>query len=435
MATWRTWLTTGAVVAGLLPGVSAVFALPGDDLDEEPISYSKTTPTDPVAQLQERLAKGQAKLPRDSRGYLTSFLKELKIPVSSQTLVYSKTSFQRDRISPNTPRALYFNDDVYVGWVVGGPVLEISAADPQLGGTFYTIDQYAPGAKITRQTYECLSCHSSGLTNGVPGHTLRSVYTGRDGLPLLSAGTFITTDRSPMEERWGGFYVTGTHGEGHMGNLFVRNAAEAESLDRLRGANVTSLKKFFDTTPYLSPHSDIVALLVLQHQVHVHNLIAKASYDTRRALHFEQLLNRELKRGEDYRSDSTVSRIRAGCEPLVKGLLFSGAAPLGGPVAGTSSFAADFAKPGKRDSKGRSLRDLDLKTRLLRHPCSYLIHSYTFDALPAEAKEYVYGRLWQILEGKDTSKDFTHLTEADRNAIRDILTETKPDFAAARPKA
>lgn len=419
---------------GVITGVGSVVALPGDDIDEEPIHYSKTAPTDPVAKLQARLARGEVKLPRDSRGYLAAVLKELRIPVSSQVLVYSKTSFQRDRISPNTPRALYFNDDVYIGWVVGGPVLEISAADPQLGGTFYTLDQDALTPKVQRQTYECLSCHSSALTSGVPGHTLRSVYTGRDGLPLLAAGTFITTDRSPMEERWGGWYVTGTHGQQlHMGNLFVRNVAEAENLDRTRGANVTNLKKLFNPEPYLSPHSDIVALLVLQHQTHVHNLIAKASYDTRRALHFEQLLNRELKRAPDFRSDSTTSRIRAGCEPLVKAMLFSGAAPLEAPVAGTSTFAADFQKPARRDSKGRSFRDLELKTRLLRYPCSYLVHSEAFAALPAEAKGYIYGRLWEILEGRDETKDFAHLTPVDRQNVREILCETVPEFAAARP--
>ena len=172
----------------------------------------------------------------------------------------------------------------------------------------------------------------------------------------------------------------------------------------------------------------MVALMVLQHQTHVHNLIAKASYDTRRALHFEQLLNRELKRAPDYRSDSTTSRIKAGCEPLVKGLLFVEAAPLEEPVSGTSTFTAEFSKAGPRDSKGRSLRDLDLKTRLLRHPCSYLINSEAFEALPVEAKRYVYVRLREILDGKDSSKDFEHLTPADRQAIREILLETKPEF-------
>lgn len=432
----RPLLALCVAAAGLLPAVTGALALPGDDIDSDPINYSKTAATDPVSNLQERVAKGTVKLQKGSHGYLESVLRGLDIPVSSQVLVYSKTSFQRDRISPSSPRALYFNDDVYIGWVQGGTVLEVSAADPQLGATFYVLEQDSTAPKFVRQSYECLSCHASSLTGGYPGHTIRSVYTGRDGQPLLAAGTFITTDESPMEQRFGGWYVTGTHGEQyHMGNLFVRNTEEADNLDRSRGANVLNLKKFFDTSAYLTPHSDLVALMVLQHQVNVHNLITRAGYDTRRALHFEKLLNRDLGRPEGFRSDSTASRIRAGCEPLVKGLLFADAAPLAGPIRGTSTFAADFSRRGVRDRQGRSLKDLDLKTRLFRFPCSYLIYSEAFNALPAEAKAYVYGRLWDVLDGKDPGQDFKNLTPADRETVRDILVETKPEFAAARPKA
>ncbi|MCC2668901.1 MAG: hypothetical protein K0Q72_1372, partial [Armatimonadetes bacterium] len=291
-------------------------------------------------------------------------------------------------------------------------------------------DRLAP-PKFVRRAFDCLSCHSSSLTGNVPGHTVRSVYPGRDGQPVFSAGTYVTTDESPIEQRYGGWYVTGTHGQQyHMGNLTVKDEAEANNLDRSAGANVTSLKRYFDPSPYLSPHSDLVALMVLQHQTHVHNLITRANHETRKALHYEQLLNRELGRSPTFRSESTTSRIKSGCEPLVRGLLFSGEARLAGPVKGTSGFTAEFAARGPFDAGKRSLRQFDLKDRLFRFPCSYLVYSEAFDALPAEARAYVFRRLEEVLGGKDASKEFTHLNEPQRQAIRQILVGTKPQFAA-----
>ena len=387
-----------------------------------------------VSRLQQQLDDGTVRLQQDrGHGYLPAVLKALNIPVSSQVLVFSKTSFQRDRISPYTPRAVYFSDDSYVAGVQDGDVLELSTAEPQLGGVFYLLkqDRVAP-QKFLRQNFECLSCHSSSLTSYVPGHTVRSVFSLRDGQPAFSAGTYVTTDESPIEQRYGGWWVTGTHGQQyHMGNLTVKTEADANALDRAAGANVTSLKKYFDTTPYLSPHSDLVALMVLQHQTHLHNLITRAAHETRRALHYEQLLNRELGRSPAFRSESTTSRIRSVAEPLVRGLLFSGEAKLTHAVTGTSGFAAEFAQRGPFDDRKRSLRQFDLKERLFRYPCSYLIYSSAFEALPPEAKSYVYRRLQEVLSGKETAKEYAHLDPAERSAIREILLATKPDFAKA----
>ena len=96
------------------------------------------------------------------------------------------------------------------------------------------------------------------------------------------------------------------------------------------------------------------------------------------------------------------------------------------PVRGNTTFAAEFAKRGPFDKKGRSLRDFDMQTRMFKHPCSYLIYSPAFDALPAEVKDYLYRRLWDVLIGRDVGKEFAHLSAADRTAIREILVETKP---------
>ena len=428
----------GIVLAGLLPVVGFAGGQATEDSEDEAIQYTKTTPSDAISRLQKAIDSGAVKLDFNERnGYLQAVLRQIKVPASSQILVFSKTSFQRQLIEPDSPRALYYDDNTYIGWVRGAPYLEVSTIDPQLGAVFYILDQKpAAKPKFVRQTYECLQCHTGSMTQGIPGNMMRSVYARADGQPDFRAGTFVSTDQSPIEERWGGWYVTGTHGRmRHMGNVLARGADGEPTLDREKGANVTDLRKFVDTTPYINRHSDIVSLMVIEHQTHIQNLITKANYHTRMALRYEQLLNKELQRPADYRSDSTLSRVRSVCEPLVKAMLFSEEAPLTGPVVGTSGFTAQFQAAGIHDKQGRSLRDFDLKTRLMRYRCSYLIYSDSFNGLPPLAKETIYRRLWEVLDGKDKTAPFAHLSDSDRAEIRDILLETKPDFAAARPKA
>jgi hypothetical protein len=272
------------------------------------------------------------------------------------------------------------------------------------------------------------------MTRGVPGYVFRSIYPDVAGQPFFSAGSFLVNDQTPLEERWGGWYVTGKHGsQRHMGNQWLRSADHAANMDLDKGANVTNLADRFDVTAYLSKHSDIVALMVAEHQARVHNLISRASYGTQMALHYEKMLNKELGRPEGQRSESTMSRIKSVGEPLVQALLLSGETKLKEPIIGTSTFTAEFPKTGPRDGKGRSLRDLDLKTRLFRYPLSFLIFSSQFRGLPAPAKEYVYTRLHDVLTGKDSSKPFEHLTEFDRTSLHEILTSTDAAYAAIPP--
>ncbi len=428
----RWWIGVSALA---LAAPLCVAALSTQDSDEAPIRYSETRPADSIARLQQRLDSGQLKLQfRGERGYLDSLLTALGISSNSQLLVFSKTSFQRDRISPFTPRALYFNDDTYVGYVQGGPVLELSTADPQLGGVFYILEQSPTRPKISRQRYECLSCHESGLTRGVPGHTVRSVYSMRDGQPAFSAGTFVTTPTSPYEERWGGWYLTGNTGNiKHLGNQMFGNSEEAAAPDKARSTNVPSVAPFCDTRPYLTPHSDVVAHMVMAHQVDIHNLMTRASYETKRALAYEALLNKELGRGS-FRSESTTRRIQGVCEPLVKAILCADEAPLGSGITGSSSFSQTFAIRGPWDSKRRSLRELDLKTRLFRYPCSFLVYSDSFKGLPDEARSYCLGRLREILTGETSPAGYPSLRPEDRTAIHEILEETLPEYAAAPPR-
>ena len=404
-----------------VPAMAVVALAQYQSAAEHPaIAYSKSTPTDAVAKLQKALEAGATTLAYDeNRGYLPAMLEALNVPVSSQGLVLSKTSLQVDKIAPWSPRAIYFSDDVYVGWVQGGPIMELASVDPKLGPVFYTVAQ-EPGdtPTITRQTRTCLQCHdSASSTGGVPGLIMRSVIADRHGYPV-SSDLGGTTDQTPVPDRWGGWYVTGTIPAAHLGNVFAPKLAGEMGnvpayLAKTKLASdqtITDLSAKFDTAPYLSPHSDAVALLVLAHQTYVHNLITAAGYQARST------------------PDDTM-RIEGAAERLVRAMLLAKEAPLPGTVTGTSGFAADFAKAGPRDRRGRSLRELDLQTRVFQYPFSYLVYSDSFDALPPVVKTYVYRRVRDVLSGKDQRPEFAHLTPDVRQAIGEILTETKPDFA------
>jgi len=403
-----------------------------DDFERPPILYSKARPSNAIERLQEKIDSGAMQLPfHDERGYLSAILRELQVPRSSQVLVFSKTSMQRQHISPKSPRAIYFNDELYIGFCQNAQVLEISAVDPHLGAVFYTLDQEeATRPRFTRQTDSCLLCHASSQTKYVPGHTLRSVFSDRTGEAILSQGTTRVDQSTPFERRWGGWYVTGTHGkQSHVGNQLVKPGTEREVIEKnAEGQNITNLERFFDTTKYETPHSDIVALMVLEHQTEAHNFLARASIQTRLALHFQTMLNKELDQPPDYQSESTARRIRSICEPLVRYFLFSAEAKLTDRIQGTSTFATDFEKKGPRDSKGRSLRDLDLERRLFKYPCSYLIYSDAFAQLPIEAKNYVYQLMYDVLSTPNYGSGFSHLDANDRQAILEILRDTKKDL-------
>ena len=401
------------------------------DFESEPINYASTTPTDRVHALATKVERGDAQLDYDDKsGYLLAVLKELEIPISSQMLVFSKTSFQLRRITAQRPRAVYFNDDVYVGWVQNGDVVEISAADPQLGAVFYTLRQeQAERPKIVRDRGQCIVCHASSRTSGVPGHLVRSVYADKSGQPFFGSGTFTTDHRSPFKERWGGWYVTGTHGkQRHMGNVISTDRDRPEDLDMEAGANITDLSDHVNTSPYLSPHSDIVALMVLEHQSRMHNLITRANFEAKSAHHYDEVMNKAMDRPTGHRSDSAKRRIDSAARKMVEYMLFADEFQLTDPVNGTSAFAEEFAARGLRDSKGRSLRDFDLSTRLMKYPCSYLIYSDTFDALPDEVKSRALQRLYDVVVGHDNSDTYAHLSTSDRKAIFEIIRETKPNL-------
>jgi hypothetical protein len=403
------------------------------DFERKPIDYLDAEVHDPVAKLAAKIESGELKLEYDAKsGYLAAVLKALDVPVSSQTLVFSKTSLQLHRISPQRPRAVYFNDDVYVGFCQRGDVLEFASTDPMQGATFYTLKQNGDSQpKFVRDRGQCLTCHASSRTQNVPGYLVRSVFADRGGQPILGSGTFLSDHTSPIKERWGGWYVTGTHGRlRHMGNMLF-DEDNPRSADLETGANLESLDKIVSTDAYLTPHSDLVALMVMEHQTQMHNAIASANYETRKALHQSFQMNELLEREPGHISESAQRRINSSADRVLKYLLMCDEFQLEDSISGTSGFAEEFATRGVKDSQGRSLRDLDLKTRLFRYPCSYLIHNAAFDALPSEVRKRVVTRLTDILEGRDESPQYVHLTASMRREILEILRDTKPEFRSS----
>jgi hypothetical protein len=377
------------------------------------IAYATTPASDPVAGLNRRLENGSFTLKHDGgpAGYLKSVLTALGVPVESQTLVFSKTSFQAPRINPQNPRALYFNDAVSVGWVRGGDVLEFIAQDPRQGSIFYTLSQAGDRVPRFERNDACLSCHTSDATQYVPGWFLGSVFPAPDGTTRY--GPAYTTDhRTPFEIRYGGWFVTGTHrATQHMGNAIAHDPGDLRAMMTPQTIHVTSLAGKFDLTGYPSPHSDLVALVTLEHQAQMLNLMTRVGWEARMGADAGRPLENAVAELVDY-------------------LLFIDEAPLPGPITGTTAFAKNFAAAGRRDRRGRSLRDLDLETRLLKYPCSYLIYSPSFDGLPPEAKAAVYTRLWEVLSGEERAARYARLTAEDRQAIIEILRDTKKDLPA-----
>lgn len=403
---------------------------------EEPINYLADQVNDPVAELQQRIDRREVRLDYEpEHGYLKSVLKLLDVPVSSQTLVFSKTSFQYRKISPRAPRALYFNDNVYVAWVQQGHSLEIASFDPQQGAIFYLLEQQrSDEPAFVRATLDCTQCHVAPGTRGVPGVLLRSIYAKPSGTQQADTDSFVTGHESPLSERFGGWYVTGNHGRQlHMGNVFVRDPEHPEKLDRVSGANVVDLSSRFPTEPYLTSHSDIVAHLVLAHQTQMHNVITLANYRTRLALHADAQNKRHDGRPGDLMGVEARATIESAAEDVLRYLLFSSEVALDGPVRGTSTFAAEFAARGPRDPKGRSLRDFDLKHRIFKYPCSYLIYSEAFDSLPGPATNHVYRRLAEVLTERDKTAPFARLKTSDRRAILEILKATKGGLPRSWP--
>jgi hypothetical protein len=423
-------LTFAAFLIGVLFSAKA-----SDDYEQPPISYSDTRPNDAVSRLQARLDKRELAFTGTERDAVRQILRELKIPESSQMLVFSKTSVQRVRISPQNPRALYFNDDCYVGWVPGGMV-EVAAMDSKLGPIFYTIDPMERGTAVQRfrRDANCLSCHAANFTRDIPGVFARSVFAEATGSPIFNAGSEVVDHTTPFEQRWGGWYVTGKHGAGrHRGNAFAQDGEQTVTLDMERGANLTELSRFIEQSKYLLPTSDIVALMIFEHQLAVHSTLTRANYECLRMLAYQRGLQESFKEPltDEPAYDSVKSVFRNSTEAVLDALLYKDEAPLpAGGIEGSPAFREEFEKGGKHTADARSLRELDLRQRLTKYRCSHLIHSSQFHALPKPLLKLISQRLHRVLTEPETEKRYAYLGNDERKAIAAILMETEPELTA-----
>lgn len=388
------------------------FALPAQTVRSEYdiINYERPAVDNPVADLVAGLASGEITLEfRPPFGYLESLLEALGISPDSQTLVFSKTSLQYAQIDATKPRAIYFSDHAYVGWVRDSRVIELTAMDARLGAMFYVFNN-DPEIKqpVERQDGRCLVCHDANglMGGGVPLLLARSSLYDRRYEKLADlSGVGNVVDSTPVHERWGGWYVTGLSGkQSHLGNLLLDGASQLSELDSLRITNLETLEGqgFFDTSRYLRPTSDIVALMLLEHQLTVQNQFTYVRFKAPAVL--ERVGHPEVTSAESWdelphNAQRSLTRM---LDKLVDALLLKDAAPLEDRLVGSAAYREWFEAQGPADGHGRSLRRLDLETRLLHYPLSYLVHSDEFRLLPGFARDYVWRALAEALQGNDS---------------------------------
>ena len=396
---------------------NAQHALLYDD-EYEVIEYGTSDLQDIVSRLQERIIAKEATLSFSTdRGYLDSVLQELNISSTSQILVFSKTSLQQPLISPETPRALYFNDEVYVGWVQGSGILEVASMDPDLGPVFFTLEQKETETPVFNREYElCLRCHDSlSLSGGgTPRFIMSSNYTGILGQLVSHEGSVMTTSRTPIRSRWGGWFVSGLHGEQkHLGNVIIESAADLSDERLATSGNLFSIAEVSNLAPYISPFSDIVALMVIEHQIEVQNEIARVNFQSRTLLADDEINDIEL-----------YDELLFIAEGLIDSLFMTGQPEFLARINGTSGFSENFMSRGKKDSQGRSLRELDLSKSLFKYPFSYLIYSDAYASLPKKVREIIAQRIKEVLSPEYSGDFYPHISPSSKIIIAEILDDT-----------
>jgi hypothetical protein len=390
------------------------------DRDYPAMNYAEAETSDAVSRLLADINAGRVELEyRGERGYLESLLALLDIDETSQLLVFSKTARKSRFISPETPRAIYFNDEVYVGYVPETNSLELAAMDPVLGPVFFDLPQNVERSlELDHQTSRCLRCHDamSNTGGGTPRFMMTSRLVDSNGEIASHEVSVIMEDSTPLRQRWGGWYVTGFHGEQEtMANfMFEGQARSVRELDLLANGNKPDLSGLVNTAPYLSNHSDIVALLVIQHQITVQNTMTQAAWD------YRQLL---AEQGE-----VSAEKVAELAQPVVDVLFMKDQAALGDQIQGLSGFTEYFQSRGPFDNNGRSLRDLDLSSRVFKYPLSYLIYTDAFAAMPEALHSYIVQTIQSVLTADADTAEYPHLDSQTRAVILDIVNTTDSGF-------
>ncbi len=379
------------------------------DLDAPAHAYWTRPLEDPFTKLKADLESGKIPLTgRDEMGFVVSLLAALDIPVSSQTLVFSNTSLQLRLISPRNPRAIYFNENLYLGWVPGGQI-EIASLDPALGGIYYISDiPRGEQRPLFDRANRCMNCHAEKATREVPGLVIKSVLPGTRGGSIDSFRRDETGHAIPLEERFGGWHLTGKHGlRKHWGNAIGDYANGTEKTIPVEPG------KYFNLDRYPVPTSDILAHLLHEHQVGFVNRVVEGTYKARAWMAEDGgILSAEHARA-----------LGEQAELITRYLLFADEASLPpGGVTPDLTFAAAFLGNRRTDDAGLSLKDLDLRTRMFRYRCSYMVYSTVFTGIPEALKTRVLERMKRAL-GTD---GYPHLPADEKKAIRSILAATLP---------
>lgn len=423
----------------LLPGLIALVPF-GNELQGQafndftlaPHHYEEIVGRDAMSQLIAKAGAGEYDFGNE-RGLplLKKLLAALNVPESSQVLVFSKTSLQKDLIMPENPRALYFNEDTHVAWMPGGKV-EIIAFDPDAGGMFF-IEEPVKDApdKITFTTKGgCFGCHAGAATNFLPGPLARSGYTSEDGRRLAAVRGHNRMSHSvPFENRWGGYFVTGAPDTmDHLGNAFaVRENGRVEmrrgdAPNDGRSLAVTSLASFFDGGKYPRPDANVLPLLLFDHQIEAHNLIMEAIYRSRHAEY-------EAAKNGGVIPQPTREGTELAFARLVRYLLFADEVPLpGNGLIPSEDYKRDFMKGRRTNEGGLSLKDFNLNERLFSHRLSYMIYADSFEGAPLAFKEEVYERLWEILSPELPPSGYEYFEPGERSRIISIVRATKKDL-------
>jgi hypothetical protein len=397
------------LLAGAIPSAALLLILgssgtaaPPSGIHAPGNTYFSAQARDPFSQwLESNNAARKEPLPSDELARLRMVLQSLEVPESSQMLVFSATSFQTPLISARNPRAIYFNEDTYIGFVPGGK-LEVLSVDPEHGPIFHLL-QTVPGSPAFRseRSTRCINCHAPEEKGGIPLLVVESMVPGMSGGGEKSFRTEASGHSIPLSERMGGWHVTGAS-FAHRGNLLMETKAGVTREIPLPPGRLFSWERYPVET------SDALAHLLHEHQLGFINRCVEAR-----------------DRLATFAGSDRQKELRAQAAALVQYALFADEARLpGNKINSDPAFQGAFLARRVASSKGLSLRDLDLSTHLFKHRCSYMIHSRAFTGLQAALKAEFFNQLRSILLSRDPEN--SHLPVTERQTIYEILSETMP---------
>ena len=418
-------LVVSLLLCSTLTGFSQFY----NDYELEPHGYFSKDAKDPVTLLMKRVQRGEVLIKEpNGKPLVERLLRELGLNKDTQVLVFSRTSLQRREVSYSNPRALYFNESVYLGWMPNGRI-EIASFDPELGPIFYFQRELDDASSpLLARSRSCLGCHAGDATNFLPGSLGRSVYPDKSGRSLRSIDDYRRSGHHiPLHDRYGGWFVSGNHGAmRHMGNAIASREGGKITIDREQFANLEKLDRFFSTEAYPAPGSDIAALLVFDHQVTMHHRLVEAAYRARQSLFDSKLDPKETDVSKLSKGRSTDEFLE-GRDKVVDYLLFRDETPIP-KVSCDPAFRRAFSANRIADSRKRSLKDLRLDGRIFENRCSYMIYSPTFDQFPPMLKGAIYARIHEILTSPKPVEGFDYLGKDEKRRILEILHETKEDL-------